>query len=260
MGIIHRDIKPDNLIWSEDRSHVKIIDCGISYFNPSIREVPFARWRKQLDSMKDLTLFPPNDLTKLRGTDYFIAPELVNVSDNDPPAAGPSTTSLTSQAAASSGTIPMQSVTGTSIQTASNGSAPHLSPPSNTSAEQLPVPSPPAPSLPISSSHPPITKAIDVWALAVTLYCFLFGKLPFDNPPGSEHFNVNHRRFLLYKEICTTDWVAPGEMGANPPVVTGGRYPNDEFSVIRLLDRMLQKDPRRRITLQDVKASLFFRT
>lgn len=32
---------------------------------------------------------------------------------------------------------------------------------------------------------PPITKALDVWALGVTFYCLLFGCVPFEVPPGA---------------------------------------------------------------------------
>ncbi|CDO70636.1 hypothetical protein BN946_scf184756.g2 [Trametes cinnabarina] len=98
---------------------------------------------------------------------------------------------------------------------------------------------------------PPITKAIDIWAFGVTLYGLLFGILP---------FNAKNE-FEIYRVIRSQDWDVPDTMGLDQ-LPTGGRYqrrprrPGDETEgslVIDLLERLLEKDARKRITLEEVK-------
>jgi len=103
--------------------------------------------------------------------------------------------------------------------------------------------------------RPPITKAIDVWALGVTLYSLLFGQIPF-------RAEGNHE-FALYQVICTQDWDVPETMGVDR-LPTGGRHPiispgggraPEGPTVISLLDQLLEKDAAKRITLDEVKVS-----
>jgi serine/threonine protein kinase len=99
---------------------------------------------------------------------------------------------------------------------------------------------------------PPITEAIDLWALGVTLYCFLFGKVPFDS--SSE--------FHLLSIIPVEEFPVPDTMGADQ-VFTGGRrgymegpgrgVTQQACEAIDLLTRLLEKDPVKRITVADVK-------
>ncbi|RXW20703.1 hypothetical protein EST38_g5160 [Candolleomyces aberdarensis] len=101
----------------------------------------------------------------------------------------------------------------------------------------------------LTSPRPPVTKSIDIWALGVTLYCLLFGKVPFT--PFSDHGG----EFELYRVICNSDWAVAPTMGADE-VPTGGRHPSSSgpgAAVIFLLDRFLQKDVQNRITLNEVK-------
>ncbi|KAF8343575.1 kinase-like protein [Amanita rubescens] len=99
--------------------------------------------------------------------------------------------------------------------------------------------------------RPPITKAIDVWALGVTLYCLLFGKTPFFADPS-----LPSSEWSLYNSICNNDWDAE-EMMAFDKIPTSGRHPSDDDSegslVIRLLSHLLEKDVTQRITLDEVK-------
>jgi [calcium/calmodulin-dependent protein kinase] kinase len=106
-------------------------------------------------------------------------------------------------------------------------------------------------------AKPQITKAIDVWALGVTLYCLLFGKTPFLNVTEG-----GATEFALYRAICNKDWETP-EFMCRDRVPTGGRHSKrsnrhkqiEGAKVINLLERFLQKDQTKRITLDEVKVS-----
>lgn len=79
-----------------------------------------------------------------------------------------------------------------------------------------------------------ITKAIDIWALGVTLYCFVFGRCPFTAANEFELFNNIPREPLQFPD--------PNEIGF------------DISDALKdLLYRLLTKDPEKRITLEQVK-------
>ncbi|KAG6845897.1 hypothetical protein H0H87_000703 [Tephrocybe sp. NHM501043] len=104
--------------------------------------------------------------------------------------------------------------------------------------------------------RPSITHAIDIWSLAVTLYCLLFGHTPF-SAPESTNENAYHNEFALYNQICTQDWNVDEAMGMDQ-ISTGGRYPKGDQSegsmVVSLLEQMLKKDPAERIILSKIKS------
>ena len=95
-----------------------------------------------------------------------------------------------------------------------------------------------------------ITKAIDIWASGVTLYCLLFGRVPFD-PRG-------RNEFALYQLICEDDWNVLETMGSDK-VATHGRRPRkihkdtEGYTAVKLLERLMEKDPAERIGLDQVK-------
>lgn len=115
---------------------------------------------------------------------------------------------------------------------------------------------------------PPVTKAIDVWALGVTLYCLLFGHVPFMAPT----------EYILFQVILEEDYALPAVMGTDavpigprPPrwpsprnaaIMPDEPAPNDAVPPLGtwardLLDRLLDKDPRTRISLSEVKQHPF---
>lgn len=79
-----------------------------------------------------------------------------------------------------------------------------------------------------------ITKAIDVWALGVTLYCLIYGQCPF----------TASTEFELFDMIPTAPLVFPteDEIGFATP-----------DALKDLLEGLLTKDPERRMTLAEVK-------
>ncbi|RIA89443.1 kinase-like domain-containing protein [Glomus cerebriforme] len=86
-------------------------------------------------------------------------------------------------------------------------------------------------SINMRAQRPPITKAIDIWALGVTLYCFVFGRCPFIADTEFElFFNVIPRQPLEFpKDIPISD------------------------DLKDLFMKLLEKDPNKRITLEEVK-------
>ncbi|KAG2153979.1 kinase-like domain-containing protein [Suillus clintonianus] len=217
-GIIHRDIKPANLLWTADRQMVKISDFGVSHFSYAQRLAAAGRGKVALDDANDPILLDDSDLSKRAGTPPFLAPEVIAEYNGDPVAS--------ISASATSTTLP------------SLRSAPHIS---STSTVR-----------PNTSQRLQITKAIDVWALGVTLYCLLFGKIPFRAPDSSE--------YMLYNIICKNDWEPEDTMGYDC-IQTGGRKPKDKKSegvvVMSLLDKLLEKDPNKRMTIDQAKVRPF---
>lgn len=222
-GIIHRDIKPANLMWTSDRRTVKITDFGVAHISAAQRLAGSGRNKSEsgaatTDPDADLQLlFDDSELCKTAGTPSFLAPEVIYDFGTEIPSPAPLTPSSSDVLAAgdSNSVVTLQAP------------APH---------------------------RPPITKAIDVWAFGVTLYCLLFGRTPF-------RVESNHE-FALYGVICTQDWDVEPFMGLDR-IPTEGRHHNcpsdrpccEGAEIIRLLQRLLEKDVNKRITLDEVKVS-----
>jgi SNF1-activating kinase 1 len=212
-GIIHRDIKPANLLWTEDRQQVKISDFGVSHFSAALAAAGSA----QATSNKPKDPNIDADLLKRAGTPSFLAPEIVYEYKHE--------------------NLPSY---------ARSDKPPFASSEESTNSEHS------TSTLNLPLAKPLVTKAIDVWALGITLYCLLFGHVPF-------HYSGDNA-FRTYVLIANSDWGVEETMGFDR-VATRGRHPrpNDQSEgaiIINILDKMLQKEARDRMTLDEFKVSV----
>lgn len=91
-------------------------------------------------------------------------------------------------------------------------------------------------------TYPKITSKIDVWALGITLYCLLFGSMPF--------WATNE--FELFKVICDKQLEFPVQLPENYEWTE-----EDKFEAKNLLYKMLEKDSGKRISIREIKRHPF---
>ncbi|KAK4496554.1 hypothetical protein PRZ48_012534 [Zasmidium cellare] len=192
-GIVHRDIKPPNLLATID-NRVKISDFGVSYLGRPVREGEAGEDVSEAEA-HDLD-DEAKELAKTVGTPAFYAPELCITDPTDDPM--------------------------------------------------------------------PVTKAIDVWALGVTLFCMLFARTPFvDNEFVVMRQIADEEIYLPRRRLQPVDLKPKSRPNSHSrgfqPLQNGRRHELDlvyeEISddLHDLMKRLLTKDPRKRITLEEVR-------
>ena len=192
-GIVHRDIKPPNLLATKDH-RVKISDFGVSYLGRPIHEGEVGEdvGEHETQDLQDET----KELAKTVGTPAFYAPELCITEPVDEPM--------------------------------------------------------------------PITKAIDVWALGVTLFCMVFARTPFvDNEFVVMRQIADEKIYIPRQRLRPVEPKPrsrpPSHGRAFPAHPVGFRHELDLVyedigdELHDLLKRLLTKDPRHRITLEEVR-------
>ena len=106
-----------------------------------------------------------------------------------------------------------------------------------------------------NSSRPPITAQIDVWALGVTLYAMIFGRLPFydSNEFAMYEKIARHEVFISSKRLRGVDDEHQIPVNSNKREDHIVEYEDVDETLKDLLKRLLDKNPSKRITLREVK-------
>ncbi|KAH9808850.1 Protein tyrosine kinase [Teratosphaeria destructans] len=191
-GIIHRDIKPPNLLSTHDHRY-KISDFGVSYLGRPLRDDDPG---ENVSEHEAQDFDEAKELAKTVGTPAFYAPELCITEPTD--------------------------------------------------------------------EQPPVSKAIDVWALGITLFCMLFARTPFVDSTfvvmrqiADEDIYIPHKRLVPVNEKPGSR--PPSHGRVFPPAPQGRRHPLEivyediDDTLHDLLKRLLIKDPNKRISLEEVR-------
>ena len=104
-------------------------------------------------------------------------------------------------------------------------------------------------------TRPHITGQVDVWALGVTLYAMIFGRLPFYDLNEFAMYEkiAKHEVFIPSKRLRGVEAEAKVPMNCNKREEHVVQYENVDDELRDLLRRLLIKDPSKRITIKEVK-------
>ncbi|MBW0500209.1 hypothetical protein O181_039924 [Austropuccinia psidii MF-1] len=243
-GIIHRDIKPANLLWTADRETVKISDFGVSHISGVLkRSISTTNLSANLshDQLRSVNSTDDKALRKTEGSPAFMAPELCCPVTLTPAATPPEKTSI-DYFTQSSKLARNQSIKSINQK----GKYPLKLTPSHRLIS-LPL----SPNTFPKGQRPVVGKAIDIWALGVTLFCLLFGKTPFNAPNEYELFNVIWNEPILIPESMGIEAQPINFDPQNPNA--DRHFQRDSRELVDLLKKLLEKDPQKRITLEEVK-------
>ncbi|SMN19068.1 similar to Saccharomyces cerevisiae YGL179C TOS3 Protein kinase, related to and functionally redundant with Elm1p and Sak1p for the phosphorylation and activation of Snf1p [Maudiozyma saulgeensis] len=92
-----------------------------------------------------------------------------------------------------------------------------------------------------------ISLMIDIWALGVTLYCLLFGKLPF----------ISDFELELFEKIANDEVKCPSFKELSKNGVSMISCEEEYNAAVDLVNRLLEKNPSKRITIADIKRHPF---
>jgi len=106
-----------------------------------------------------------------------------------------------------------------------------------------------------ASGRPQITGQIDVWALGVTLYGIVFGRLPFyeENEFAMYELIAKQEVFIPQKRLKGVETIPFAPLSSNKRRSDELEYEEVDDELRDLLKRLLEKKPLKRITLKEVK-------
>jgi serine/threonine protein kinase len=179
-GIVHRDIKPANLLWTAEK-RVKISDFGVSVF------VGRRKMANSTDT-SSISQEPQQELAQTAGSPAFFAPELCAASDLD------SFASMNLESSMDLGHEMHLPITDAIREKDIKDEKQHnlLITTGKVVIESPLFHIPYEPPLGAPIGFQILTK--DIWAMGVTLYCFIYGKVPFMADNGYELFQLINKQ------------------------------------------------------------------